>query len=57
MQKHHIVFWGSDFVTNVCVVVKKFILPQLTVVNALLILDIEKEIMIRNVNDILDSWT
>ena len=56
MQKHHIVFWGSDFVTNACVVVKKFILPQLIVVNALLILDIEKEIMIRNVNDILDSW-
>lgn len=50
-------FLGSDFVTNACVVVKKFILPLLIVANALIILDIEKEIMIRNVNDILDSWT
>ncbi len=30
-------FWVSNFVTNVCAVVKKFILPQLIVVNAFLI--------------------
>lgn len=50
-------FWESDFVTNVCVAVKKFILLQLIAVSVLLILGIEKEIMIQHVNNILDSWT
>lgn len=55
VAKTHIVFWGRDSATNVCAVVKKSILLQLIVVSALLILGIGKEIMIKNVNNILDN--